>query len=158
MISREMYQVFDWSEGNRRLHYGRLKNAWSQMVDLQTKLWAAQKADGFLDMALRDRVGDYWIALTRPGMPDTRPGFPRRDLDLIEYLIEWATGVRNQATAEMAEMDDRYPELAHLRGSELMPASMVYKGQGRPNRLKRAFTFIFGWPPERFSRHGDPER
>jgi hypothetical protein len=124
------------------MHYGRLKNALLQMDDLLIILAAAETPGGFLDLGLRDQVGTYWIAITRPGMPDSEPNFPRRDLDLIEFLIEWAAGVRNHAIAEIAEMDDRYPELANLEGSSLMPVDMLYRPRSRQNWLKRAYKWI----------------
>ena len=145
MLAPEMIQIFDWSEMERRLHYGRLKNVYYQMVDMLFTIKQAQSKAGYLDIGVRDGVGEFWLAVTRPGMgmPDTRPASPRRDLDLVEYLIEWAAGVRNHATAELGEMDARYPELAGLGFTELMPAKMIYRRSARPNWLKRAFKSIF---------------
>lgn len=120
MITTEMYQIFDRSESNRRMHYGGLRNAELKMHVLLFSLSRAQGFDGFLDLGIRDRDGEYWIPLTRPGMPNSRTGLPRRDLDLVEYMTSWANGVRKQARDELREMDARYPELSKLAGSKLM--------------------------------------
>jgi hypothetical protein len=143
MLTPEMIQIFDWSESERRLHYGRLMNVKDQMNDMVWKLSRAQERDGFLDLGIVDQLGEFWIALTRPGMPDARPGQPRRDLDLIEYLIEWGAGVKSHAMVELIEMDDRYPGLHLLTLADLMPAKMVYRRAGRPNRLKRWLQNVF---------------
>jgi hypothetical protein len=143
MITPEMYQVFDRVVANRRMYYGKLNNALLQMTDLLLMLRKAMESGGQLDLALRDRDWTYWIALTRPGMPDPGLNFPRRDLALIEYLSEWACGVKYHATAEIMEMDFRYPELRSLKSSDLMPASMTYVSPEAGNCLKRAFKSIF---------------
>lgn len=143
MITPEMFQVFNWSESQRRLHYGNLKKACHKMADLIGILVPAQRADGFIDLGVANKRDTFWIAITRPGMPDGRPDFPRRDLDLIEYLIEWAIGVERHAANEIFEMDQQYPELRKLSLSELLPAQRTSAARAVWNWLKMAFKAIF---------------
>ena len=144
MLTSDQWQSFDWSPAIRRIYYGRLKNIRDQMMDMQLILEIAQRPAGFLDIGLRDRNGNFWLAVTRPGMPVGQTGIPRRDLDLIEYLMEWGSGVKNHALVDLAEMEGRYPELRYLKGTEIMPAKMIYRRLGRRNWLKRALKWIFG--------------
>jgi hypothetical protein len=143
MITPEMFSVFDKLPGNRRVYYASLTNALFQMGQLLMLLRHAVDRGKFLDIGFRDRKGTIWIPLTRPVMPDPRPGFPRRDLALIEWMSEWAAGVKHHATADIIEMDLRYPELRNLRTSDMAPWS-VWQPNRRPgNWLKRAFKKIF---------------
>jgi hypothetical protein len=141
-MTPEMYNIFDWSVANRRMHYGNLKKAVAKIIELEEFLYGGQLPDGCLDIGVRDPLGECWIAVARPGMADIRPDFPRRDLDLVEYLIEWAAGVKHDALAEICEMDARYPELANLRGKQLMPDDRARERSGAGNWLKRAFKSI----------------
>jgi hypothetical protein len=143
MITPEMYNQFDWSVATRRMHYGQLMNALMQSQDMLYILSGAQSPDAFLDLALADRNGEFWMPLSRPGIPDRRPDLPRRDLDLVEFLIEWATGVRNHAQAEIIEMDHKYPELRKLTGTQLLPVDLIYHRIRPVNWLKRRFNAIF---------------
>jgi hypothetical protein len=68
---------------------------------------------------------------------------PRFDLDLVEYLIEWCSGIKHETEAEIIEMDERYPELRKLTETELMPAAMVYSPLRPGEWLKRVFKAIF---------------
>lgn len=143
MISPQMFYVFDQLPDRRRAYYASLTNALFQMGQLLMLLRHAAEAGEFLDVGFRDRGGTIWIPLTRPGMPDPRPGFPRRDLALIEWVAEWAAGVKHHATADIIEMDLRYPELRNLKTSEMSPWS-VWSPNGRTeNWLKGAFNRIF---------------
>jgi hypothetical protein len=138
-----MYQVFDRLQGNRITYYGKLKNAEAQMIILLLKFRMASDSTGFLDFGLRDREGTFWLPITRPGMPDERPDFPRRDLALIEYLQQWAVGVKYHAMADIAEMERRYPELTLIRGSYKIEATILFGNKRSGNWLYRAYKSIF---------------
>ena len=143
MISPEMEQMFDDSIAHRRMYYGKLRNVRTRMIDLLFILEAsATSSRPYIDLGIRDRQGEFWIPLTRPSMPDPRPDFPRRDLMLTEFLEEWAIGVKLHAEGDMQQMNLRYPELASLRGSRLMPEDMIYRSERPANWLKRAYKWI----------------
>lgn len=147
MITNEMFSVFDQLPGNRQSHYVALNRALGLMTELLLQLRIAVESGHHLDMGFRDREGTLWVPLTRPGMPDPRPGFPRRDLALIEWVSEWAAGVKHHATADIMEMDLRYPELRNLRGTDLIPCSTRDRNLRPGNWLKRGFKAIFGTSP-----------
>lgn len=143
MISADMYQVFDRQKRMRREYYAKLHNALNDMIDLGAILGQAASEGEYLDIGVRDREGAFWFAITRPGMPDPRPGFPRRDLALIDYLQEWAIGVRNHATSDIIDMDLRYPTLRSFRPAEYVMAKAAHRSVRRATWLKRALQKLF---------------
>jgi hypothetical protein len=143
MITPEMFAAFDRSESDRLSHYLWLRKLYFQMERLLDVLHSAQLPDGFLDLGVGNAETEYWIAITRPGMPNSRPGFPRRDKALVDYLMEWSAGVRNHADGELMEMERMYPTLRSLPPPS---AGRVYQRSRKEksgNWLKRAFRSIF---------------
>jgi hypothetical protein len=142
MITGEMFAVFDRSQPDRWNYYRVLLRLLIQMNELLVVLHDAQRKDGYLDFGVAGPEKEYWIALTRPGMPPSRPGFPRRDLDLIEYLMEWAAGVRNHADTEMMEMNLRYPDCRDLPVLLMDRPATYFQWSGAVSWLKRALKSI----------------
>jgi hypothetical protein len=143
MITPEMFEIFDGHEGQRRMHYGMLLNNRLKMQDLLMFLVSAQANDGYLDFGVGNEKREFWIGLTRPGMPADAPNAPRRDLYLIEFLIEWASGVERHAYGEIFQMDERYGGLRKLPLARMIPADLIYRPEGRRNWLKRLYKSIF---------------
>ncbi len=142
MITPEMYQAFDWSTTRRRTYYADLLQSLATMQELMTVLTKRNLVNGFIDLSIIDRFGEICIPLTGPGISDSPPTQPRRDDALIEYLAEWAAGVGYHAAGEIADMDQRYPELRSL-GARLLVLSKPQKKLGLWKRLKRRLRAIF---------------
>jgi hypothetical protein len=143
MITPEMFATFDWSEDARRRYYARMVNIVKQTGDLLHTMSTATHTDRYLDMGLGTRDRIFWFPLIRPVGEDILPQVGGRRGPLVDYLTEWVAGIMHHATAELMEMDARYPELRQLKGSELMPAEMVYRRIRPLNWLKRVLRSIF---------------
>lgn len=136
-----MYELFDGSEMYRRMYYGHLKRATGEMRDLLLFLNSGGAPPVWLDITLSRRVATFSMILTRPELRHIQ-GHPRPDLHLVEYLIQWAAGIKNAHLADIMEMDRRYPALAMIPAAELLPPRYTDEGKRPGNWLKRAWKSI----------------
>lgn len=142
MITPEMYELFDGSELQRRMYYAYLKRATEEMRDLLLFLNSGGEPPMWLDITLSRRVATFSMILTRPKMSNTQ-GYPRPDVHLVEYLIQWAAGIKNAQLADIMEMERRYPALAMIPFTEILPPRYTDEGKRPGNWLKRAWKSIF---------------
>jgi hypothetical protein len=143
MITPEMFATMDWSISTRRAFYGRLSKIADQMRHVGRVIRRSERKGGRLDLCISDDQVEIWIALSRRDAAPDAYGFPNADLDVIEYLIEWATGVRNYALADIERMDARYPELSRVPESQLVTPTSSWKDSAQAKWLKRAFKRLF---------------
>lgn len=143
MITPEMFATMDWSISTRREFYGRLTRIADQMKHISRVIRRSERKGGRLDLCISDDQVEIWIALSRRSTAPDAYGFPNADLDVIEYLIEWAAGIRNIALSDVWQMDERYPELRRVPRSELVERKFSWKDLGAVKWLKRAFERCF---------------